>query len=277
MQTLQPYSGKLTKFYRQPKIYISLPSQGKWYPQGVIDGDPTNLPVFGMTAMDEILYKTPDALFTGTATVSVIKSCIPAIKDPWAIPLVDIDTILIGIRIASLGDEIDLSITCKQCKESYDMGYNLIPVLEYFSSLEYEENLFVDPLTFCFRPLTYKQQTDIQIEAYQMQKSLAEHMKNDDDTKHLESFYKQLGKATANSMKLQIQYIEADEDKVSNQQEIIDWLNNSEKTFYDACKQHLDNQRDRWKIPSQRVKCESCGNEQDVEIDLDRSSFFAKS
>lgn len=277
MQTLQPFSGKLTKFYRQPKIYISLPSKGKWYPPGVIDGDPTNLPVFGMTAMDEIMYKTPDALFSGTATVSVIKSCVPAIKDPWQIPVIDLDTILIGIRIASIGEEIDLSITCKGCSESYDMGFDLLPVLSYFNSLEYDEHLFVDPLTFCFKPLTYKQQTDIQIEAYQMQKTLTEHMKNEDNQSHMDSFYKQLGKVTANSMKAQIEYIEADEDKVSNQQEILDWLNNSEKTFYDACKQHLDNQKQRWKIPNQKVKCEKCDNEQDVEIDLDRASFFGKS
>ena len=72
---IEPYSGKLAKFYRQPKVFIALPSGGTHYYKGMIDGDPTNLPVFGMNAMDELMYKNPDALFSGEATVSVIQSC----------------------------------------------------------------------------------------------------------------------------------------------------------------------------------------------------------
>ena len=47
----------LQKYYRQPKIYLDLPSKGNFYPKGAIEGDPSKLPVFGMTAMDEIMFK----------------------------------------------------------------------------------------------------------------------------------------------------------------------------------------------------------------------------
>ena len=33
-----------------------------------------------MTAKDEMMFKTPDALLNGQATVDVIQSCIPAIN-----------------------------------------------------------------------------------------------------------------------------------------------------------------------------------------------------
>ena len=62
----------LKKFQRQPKIYIDLPSKGKYYesPGIMYENSYTNLAVFSMTANDEILYKTPDALINGQATAS---------------------------------------------------------------------------------------------------------------------------------------------------------------------------------------------------------------
>lgn len=280
MQTLQPYSGKLTKFYRQPKVYLSLPSKGRWYKEGCIQEDVENLPVFGMTAMDEIMFKTPDALFSSESTVSVIKSCIPAITDPWQIPQTDIDTILIGIRIATFGEKMDMTITCGGCSTEYDMAYDLLPLLDYFSQLQFQDVCVVPPLTFKLRPLNYKQQTDMKIDAYRMQKQIVEASRQDDseqNMKALDSFYKELGKIQASNLKYQIESIAADEDEVSNQQEILDWLNNSEKMFYDGLRKHIDAQRDAWMPPKQKVKCESCGHEQDVTVDLDQSNFFEPS
>lgn len=65
----------LSQFFRQPKIYMTLPSKGKFYPPDALDM-PENgeLPVFAMTAKDELLMRTPDALMNGASTVEVIKS-----------------------------------------------------------------------------------------------------------------------------------------------------------------------------------------------------------
>ena len=70
-------SSFLEAYQRQPKLFIDLPSKGKFYQHGntVADGQSVQIPVFGMNAMDEILFKTPDALFTGKATADVIHSC----------------------------------------------------------------------------------------------------------------------------------------------------------------------------------------------------------
>ena len=77
----------LRQYFRRPAIYITLPSKGKYYPIGAVEiPEGGEIPVYPMTAIDEITSKTPDALFNGTAIAELIKSCIPAIKDPWAIP-----------------------------------------------------------------------------------------------------------------------------------------------------------------------------------------------
>ena len=85
-------SNPLQKYFRQPKIYIGLPSKGNWYPDGSIEKTETGeYPIYAMTARDELMFKTPDALFTGRATADVIKSCIPTILDPWKLVGYDID------------------------------------------------------------------------------------------------------------------------------------------------------------------------------------------
>ena len=84
----------LSKYYRQPSIYITLPSKGKYYSKEVLKTTTTGeLAVLPMTAKDELAFKTPDALMGGQATVDVIKSCIPNIKDPWQLVNFDVDTI----------------------------------------------------------------------------------------------------------------------------------------------------------------------------------------
>ena len=71
----------LKKYYRQPKQYIKLPSGYKYYPADSIEvSESGEIAVYPMTAKDELLFKTPDALLNGEATVSVIQSCVPAIK-----------------------------------------------------------------------------------------------------------------------------------------------------------------------------------------------------
>ena len=59
----------LQKYFRQPKIYINLPSQGMFNTVGSIENATGQLPIMSMTGMDELLLKTPDALMNGDATV----------------------------------------------------------------------------------------------------------------------------------------------------------------------------------------------------------------
>ena len=106
-KTGQSNANPLTSYMRQPKIYISLPSQGNFWPEHSIDMPENNeLPVYSMTARDELLFKTPDALMNGQSIVDVIQSCVPNIKNAWVTPSIDLDTILIAIRIATYGEDM---------------------------------------------------------------------------------------------------------------------------------------------------------------------------
>ena len=116
----------LANWYRQHKIYVKLPSKGKFYKKGALDISANEeYPVYAMTAKDELMFKTPDALLSGQSTVEVIKSCIPAITDPWSMPSIDLDFCLIAIRVATYGESMEVGTDCPHCKASNSYDINL--------------------------------------------------------------------------------------------------------------------------------------------------------
>ena len=102
----------LANYFRQPKMYMRLPSHGQFYPEGALDkSEIDEYPVYAMTAKDELMFKTPDALMNGQAVVDVVQNCIPNIKDAWQVPSIDMDIILIAIRIATYGEKLTTPLT----------------------------------------------------------------------------------------------------------------------------------------------------------------------
>ncbi|MGY8868259.1 MAG: hypothetical protein ACKVJK_21850 [Methylophagaceae bacterium] len=129
----------LRQYFRRPSVFISLPSGGKGYEPGDIEFEDENnkeLPVYPMTAIDEITTKTPDALFNGSATVEIIKSCIPAIKNPWNVLSCDIDAILIGIKAAGGEEALEVESSCpkEDCDTTENYAINLQNLLRTIKS-----------------------------------------------------------------------------------------------------------------------------------------------
>jgi len=271
----------LQKYYRQPKIFLSLPSKGKYYPPGMIEGDPDSLPVFGMAAMDEIILKTPDALFSGESIVSLIRSCIPSIKNPWLMPQLDVDACLIAIRMATYGEKLETSFKCTSCEETNNFDLDLTGLLEYFNTLSFEDSVITGPLLVNLRPLTYKELTEINLKGYEYRRQLITSFDNsvseDDKNKILDQAYKNLASLTIESFKKTIVSVEVEDEVVTDQKDILEWLNNSDKEFFDAIKQHVENQKDTWSIQNQKVECAHCNAENNVSVNLDNSNFFVRS
>ena len=137
-QTANP----LKQFFRQPAIYLRLPSEGRHWPNGSLNmPDNKELPVFPMTAIDEITYRTPDAVFNGQAVVNVIQSCVPNIKDAWVVPGVDLNAVLIGIRIASYGHEMEINTKCPNCGHESEFSVDLRMVLDQIKEPDYNKTI----------------------------------------------------------------------------------------------------------------------------------------
>lgn len=275
------HTNPLQKYYRQPKIYLSLPSKGQFYPAGSIEGDPSKLPVFGMSAMDEIMFKTPDALFNGDATVEVIKSCIPGIKHPWTMPQLDIDACLVAIRIATYGQTIETKFNCKKCNEENKFDLDLSKTLDYFVSLTYQTSVIAGPLLVNLRPLTYKELTQYNIKTFELRRRLYQtadlkDLSEEEKNKQLNETYKEIGMLTAQGFRTCIESIEADDIEVTDPVQIDEFIEHSDKDFFDSIVEHLKSQSEKWRIQDQQVNCANCEEPNTVSLGLDNSNFFVK-
>jgi hypothetical protein len=186
----QAQKNPLAGWYRQPKIYVRLPSLGRFYTQNALDRSSTDeYAVYSMTAKDDLMFKTPDALLTGQSTVEVIKSCFPAILEPWDMPSIDLDFVLIAIRIATHGDKMDVDCKCPKCESENTYGISLQPWLDMFANFQYNDTVNVDPLIIKIRPYSYKEVTKISLRGMEQQKMF--NVINDeelDDEAKLEKF-----------------------------------------------------------------------------------------
>jgi hypothetical protein len=271
----------LQKYFRQPKLFISLPSKGTFYPEGVLQGDPNNTPIFAMTGMDEILMKTPDALFNGESTVKVIESCCPYITDAKQIPSLDIDALLVAIRIATFGDKMAINHVCANCGADNDFEIDLTTIVDHYNNARYDATVEVGGLLVNLRPLTYNELTVLGLENFQLQKMLTQisdsAIEDEEKTKLTDRIYDGIADTQARVMKLSIESIKTDETLVTDQEHINEWIRNSNIEDYKIIKSKLEANKAIWDMPKQTVKCGECSTDDIVSITMDQSSFFGKS
>jgi hypothetical protein len=235
----------LANYMRQPKIYISLPSGGEFWPRGSIDM-PENgeFPVYSMTARDELLFKTPDALMNGQAVVDVIQSCMPNIKDAWVTPTIDLDTILIAIRLATYGEKMPLTHTVPNTTEEVDYDIDLRMLLDQQQGNRWVDQVVINPeFIICVRPLTYKHMTQTSIKSFETSRIM--NMVNDDsipDDKKLEMFnssFNNLTKVTVDLLAESVYKIITTDSEVTDRRHINEFVANADKDIFEKVQNHL--------------------------------------
>lgn len=266
----------LQKYFRQPKIFVNLPSKGLYYPDGALTGDYNSVPIMAMTGMDEIIMKTPDALFNGEATVKLIESCCPYIKDGKSVPSLDVDSLLIGIRIATYGEKINLGHTCKNCGTENEFEVQLPNLLEHYQNKKFNNLLEIGELTVVLKPLSYSDMTNTNVENFKLQRMLGQipGLPAEERQQHLDSIYEKLADIQVEVFLLSIESIKTPDMEVSDREHIREFLVNADKSIYKTIKEKLESNRDEWAIPNLSVKCSNCGTDDSLEVRLDQSNFF---
>ena len=270
-------SNPLQKYFRQPKVFISLPSKGLYYEPGTLLGDYSNVPVFAMSGMDEIIMKTPDALFTGDSTANVIESCCPYIKNAKLMPGIDIDALLIAIRIATFGDTMAVTQTCPNCQTENDYDIELGKLLDYFNNLKFINTIPVsESLSIRIRPLQYEEMNYFSIENFKLQKTLyqSSEIKEEEKQQTIDKIYKDLSELQLQLFLTAIENVQVDGQSVTDKKHIEEWLRNADRETYKLVKNKLEENKEVWNIPSQPVKCANCGTENTITVSMDQSSFF---
>jgi len=275
----------LQKYFRQPKIYLSLPSSGKYYPAGSLEiSENGEYPVFPMTARDEIMIKTPDALLNGQATASVISSCIPAIKDPFSMPSMDLDACLIAIRIATYGEMMEVSIKVPVTGEDKDFDLDLRIMLDQFSNVNYDNAIRLDDMVVNLRPLSYREFTETSKKTFDEQRIF--NVINDadmDEGDKLQTFtnsFKKLTDLTILTLEKSIQSIEVGDQVVTDQAHIKEFIANTDKGLFESVTNHIEEQRSKFQVKPLIVDATpeeieaGVPETYEVPVTFDQSSFF---
>jgi hypothetical protein len=278
----------LVSFMRQPKVYISLPSQGQYYPKGSLEMPENNqLAVYSMTAKDELMLNVPDALMNGQAVVDVIQHCIPSIKNAWEIPSIDLDLILLSIRLATYGEMMKTNVTLKDGSE-YEYQVDLRIVMDsLFASISWEPAIPINPdMTIFVRPVNYKQMTKTAIQTFETQKimqavnneQLSEDQKN---TIFKESFQK-LTEVTIDVIAKSIFRIETSNGTVDDSEFIKEFIENSDKEIFNRVQKHLEDLKNQNSIKPMIVEVTDemrangvTGDTIEIPLVFDPANFFA--
>jgi hypothetical protein len=270
----------LRQYFRQPAIYVRLPSQGKFYPADAIDLPPNGeLPILPMTAIDEITYRTPDALFNGSAVVSVIESCVPSIKNAWSVPSIDMDTLLIAIRVASYGHDLEFNSTCPMCNEENERTIDLRGLLDAMKTPDFGQPLAQGDLTIYFQPMTYKNLNENNQVQFEEQKILQ--MLPDDqvaDATKVSALGEALRKITQITIKALAQSIKSIQTPggiVNEPEYISEFLENCDRNLFNRIRDFIINSKQASEIQPVKLECPDCKHQYEQAITLDMTSFFA--
>jgi hypothetical protein len=284
--TIQP--NPLASFMRQPKIYIRLPSNGEFWPAGSLQLSETGeYPVYSMTAKDELLLKVPDALMSGQAVVDVIQHCVPNIKNAWNMPSIDLDIVLIAIRLATYGEKMTTPITFG---EDIEMEYSidLRHVMDTLTS-----TIIWDPvipinedLTVFIKPMSYKQISESALKTFETQKIMQvvnnENLSEDEKIKLFKESFNKLTEVTLGMVQSSIVRVDSSQGSTSDPRFINDFIENVDKEIFNKIQDHIDRLREHNSIKPIQVPVSDemrekgiTGEMVEVPMVFDPATFFA--
>ena len=270
----------LQQYFRRPSVYLKLPSNGAGYPEGALDlPENGEIPIYPMTAIDEITARTPDALFNGNAVAEIIKSCAPNIKDPWVVSNVDLDPILVAIKTATHGGSMELSSSCPKCDETSDYTINLSGVLGSFSPGDYDTPLTLgNDIKIKFKPLSFKLINETSMKQFQFQKGIQGLALITDDMERNEKSKQilfELNTLSTQMLAESIEYIKVPTATVMDKTYLIEFLNNIDVAAFDLIKNHSIRLKQSTESKPLKIKCVHCQHDYEQPFSINVSDFFA--
>ncbi len=272
----------LIKHFRRPEIYFKLPSGGRYWGENSLDLPVTGeIPIFPMTNADEITLKTPDALMNGSAIVNVIQSCCPNITDAWKMPSVDVDAVLIAIRVASYGTAMAVSSKCPHCGEEHDYDVDLSKTLDNIKCPDFDRTVDYNGLKIKLKPQQYFSVTKTNIVQFEEQKIMQTLNESDlpEDVKNarLKESMKTLLDLNEKLLVDSTEYIETEDGShVTDPGFIAEYYRNAESRATKVIEDRMAEIAAIGALPPSRMSCSSCGQQYEMPLEFDYARFFAQ-
>lgn len=291
----------LGNIYRIPKINVNLPSGSKFYSQDEVnlsmDG---SLPVRAMTARDELMLKSPDALLNGDALIHIIQSCVPEIKNVKKLLAPDVEAILLGVFHSSYGPNLQFQAVCPnpECNHKNDFELTIRHLLDSAPIMDIPKKVELDlgiienvptKLIAYVTPYTYETNTRHQLTVFHHNKML-QIMSNDaiDDEKKLKTFNECFSKIVELKFENAVECIKKiekveiinNEEKVTvvnDPKELRDFIFNAERSLIDPITSAIDSLNVSSIEKTFKAECSKCHHQWDASVEFNPISFFVRS
>jgi len=275
----------LSGHFRSPKLYTRLPSAGRYYSEKVVEmPESGELPVFPMTAKDELIMKNPDALLNGEAVASVLSSCVPNVKNARQLLSNDVDALLLAIQGASYGDDIEIKSKCPKCDKEVSGHISADGVLQSMSTLDEAYEFEAKDLKFEIKPFTYETTIQAGLTNFQSTRSLQAIADLPDDLDKLKIFNESFLKLADLNFKIMIEVVDSitllneDEDVVvTDKKHIREFLENCEAEIGTAIESRINDVANVGIAKDSIFECEDCNESFESAVAFDPVNFFTAS
>jgi hypothetical protein len=266
----------LNQYFRHPALQVSLPSGGKFYAENTISLSNTKqYPVLPMTRQDELVFMSDLGQATGTAVVSVIESCVPDIKDAWAMPAIDIDKLLTAIKIATHGPKLSVAAQCPACQNEEKISVDLSDAIEQISAVDYSQSEQIGNLQVFFKPITYREITDInqnQFSETEIESLLQDNVDLINQTEKIDELLDKVRSLSTQVLTKNIYSVQTPEAEVCDPEHIAEWLRNCDRTIYMQLQNSIVARRAPTELKPVAVTCSNCTNQYSQAYSLDLSN-----
>lgn len=280
-------SNPLSRYFRQADTYISLPTNGRWYtPDDVLLSDVGELAVHALSAIDDILLNTPDAMLNGAALEKVVKHCVPGIRNIKKLMLPDLEAIFVAIKSATTGGRADYERNCPKCNHENTFELNCRGLLDTMGHVGDDDLVlrFADDLVVYIRPYDFEMrqlfirrefEEERALRALESEESSLDEM---DKARLLGESVDRLSQMTFKLVSRSIErvHILRDNTTVTDPEHINEWLVSINKMQANAVIDAVNRLNAIGVARSVGVQCQGCGHEWEDALSFDPTSFFGK-
>jgi hypothetical protein len=246
-----------------PGESFKLPSGGLFY-KDELDSSVKNGEIYvrPMTAVEELVLKSPDKLLSGEAIPEIFHKCIVDVKDPDNLLAKDVDFLLMCLRLVSYGPTIDVPAK-HDCENAEDHTYEieLRPLLQ--------SSKLIDPTTLKTFELKLDNGQVIALHPPRYMSTVKLYqtfsMDNDEDLSS-----EDMGLRLLESVSDMISSVDGHEDT----KDIAEWLQHIRAGDVQLIAEKISELSD-WGInPQIEVECRDCKKKMEVVVPINPISFF---
>jgi hypothetical protein len=195
------------------------------------------------------------------------------------VPNVDLDTMLVAIRIATYGNDLDINSTCPGCETETEYTMNLTQVLSNIQGMDYSQSLKIGDLEIYFQPMSYKQMNENSLTQFEEQRALQSltemDPENKDRVKQLSDVLKKINNITTRALAQSIALVKTPTAQVSNEEHIAEWLGNCDRNMFGQIRDFIIANKQKSELQPMHIQCSNCNHQYDQPFTLNMTDFFA--